>query len=46
MSGYSGEAAVQSGELTPESRFLQKPFSADQLLRALRQALDQPSPAG
>jgi CheY-like chemotaxis protein len=44
MSGYTDEAAVQRGELTPGSPFLQKPFSADHLLRALRQALDQPPP--
>jgi PAS domain S-box-containing protein len=46
MSGYTDEAAVQSGDLAAGSRFLQKPFSADQLLRTLRQALDQPPPAG
>jgi two-component system, cell cycle sensor histidine kinase and response regulator CckA len=42
MSGYTDEAAVQRGDLTPGSPFLQKPFSADQLLRTLRQTLDQP----
>jgi two-component system, cell cycle sensor histidine kinase and response regulator CckA len=46
MSGYTDEAAALSGDLTAESRFLQKPFSADQLLRTMRQALDQPRSAG
>jgi signal transduction histidine kinase/ActR/RegA family two-component response regulator len=46
MSGYSDEAAVQRGELPPGSTFLQKPFSADYLLQAVRRALDLPAQAG
>jgi PAS domain S-box-containing protein len=42
MSGYSDEAAVQRGELPAGSSFLQKPFSADYLLQAVRRALDMP----
>jgi PAS domain S-box-containing protein len=42
MSGYTDEAAVQRGDLTPGSPFLQKPFSADHLLSSVRAALDRP----
>jgi PAS domain S-box-containing protein len=40
MSGYTDQAAVQQGALADGAPFLQKPFSADALLRALRAALD------
>jgi two-component system, cell cycle sensor histidine kinase and response regulator CckA len=40
MSGYTDQAAMQRGELADGAHFVQKPFSGDALLRALRAALD------
>jgi hypothetical protein len=40
MSGYPGDAALHGGVHTPDTRLLPKPFTADQLLRAVRAALD------
>jgi two-component system, cell cycle sensor histidine kinase and response regulator CckA len=40
MSGYSEEAIVREGTLVPGAHFLQKPFTASDLARALRGALD------
>ncbi len=41
MSGYTDQAAVQRGDLADGAPVLQKPFSAEALLRALRAALDE-----
>ncbi len=40
MSGYSDEAIVRHGILGPGTRFLQKPFRLDALLRKVREVLD------
>ncbi|MEO8910117.1 MAG: response regulator [Gemmatimonadaceae bacterium] len=40
VSGYTDDTIVQQGELDSESHFLQKPFSADELGRRLRDVLD------
>jgi two-component system cell cycle sensor histidine kinase/response regulator CckA len=39
MSGYSPEAVHANGILTPGARFLQKPFSVEELTCRLREAL-------
>jgi two-component system cell cycle sensor histidine kinase/response regulator CckA len=41
MSGYTDEAIGQHGVLDQRTHFIQKPFSADALLRKLREVLDQ-----
>jgi len=43
MSGYSGETFAHKGVLEPGTRLLQKPFTQDMLLRAVREALDAPA---
>jgi two-component system, cell cycle sensor histidine kinase and response regulator CckA len=40
ISGYTDEAMISRGLLPPGTAFLQKPFSVDQLQRALREILD------
>jgi two-component system cell cycle sensor histidine kinase/response regulator CckA len=40
ISGYSGDTSFRNGELDPGVAFLQKPFTADSLLRKLREVLD------
>jgi two-component system cell cycle sensor histidine kinase/response regulator CckA len=40
VSGYAGDAMVQSGLLGPDEAFLAKPFSADELARRVRALLD------
>lgn len=40
VSGYAGDAMVQSGLLGPDEAFLAKPFSADDLARRVRTLLD------
>jgi two-component system, cell cycle sensor histidine kinase and response regulator CckA len=42
MSGYCAEVALKGVELQPGQSFLQKPCSMTQLLRAVRQSLDEP----
>jgi two-component system cell cycle sensor histidine kinase/response regulator CckA len=42
MSGYAGEAATRNGALETGGAFLQKPFSASQLARKIRDLLDGP----
>ncbi|MCC6860858.1 MAG: response regulator [Bryobacterales bacterium] len=46
MSGYTGSAAVQIGELDPGVQFIQKPFRPDALSRKIREVLDAPRQAG
>jgi CheY-like chemotaxis protein len=41
MSGYSDEAIVRYGVLTPGTEFLQKPATAGELLQKVRAALDR-----
>jgi DNA-binding NtrC family response regulator len=41
MSGYTDEAIGQQGVLDSETHFIQKPFSADALLRKVREVLAQ-----
>jgi two-component system, cell cycle sensor histidine kinase and response regulator CckA len=43
-SGYTDDAIVRHGVLEPGIDFLQKPFSTDQLLARVRNALDGPHP--
>ena len=40
MSGYTDEAIVHHGMLTPGTTFLQKPFTTDSLMHKLREILD------
>jgi two-component system cell cycle sensor histidine kinase/response regulator CckA len=42
MSGYTDDAIVRHGVLEPGLAFLQKPFTADRLLRRVREVLDAP----
>jgi nitrogen-specific signal transduction histidine kinase/ActR/RegA family two-component response regulator len=43
MSGYTNEAVSRQGVLKPGTRFIQKPFTSDALLDAVRDALDADS---
>jgi PAS domain S-box-containing protein len=43
MSGYADEEALQAG-MPGAAGYLQKPFTAEQLARRVRRALDSPSP--
>lgn len=45
MSGHSEAEDVPSGRVGPGTAFLQKPFSAETLLRQLRELVDDGSPA-
>ncbi|UCF20552.1 MAG: response regulator [Gemmatimonadota bacterium] len=42
MSGYSDNAVLGEGMLTPEMEFLAKPFSQDKLLQKVRRILETP----
>jgi PAS domain S-box-containing protein len=42
MSGYADEAVVRHGVLEKGLRYLQKPFSAEELARKVREVLDAP----
>jgi CheY-like chemotaxis protein len=44
MSGYTDDAMFRRGRLGQGVTFLQKPFAAEALLRALREVLDSPPP--
>jgi CheY-like chemotaxis protein len=43
LSGHWGGALVEDGLIDASAVFLQKPFTADQLLRMVRQVLDRPA---
>ena len=43
VSGYTDNAIVNHGILDSESAFLQKPFTADGLIRKMREVMDSPS---
>jgi len=40
ISGYTDDDAVRTGAIPPGSRFLQKPFTHDALVRHVREALE------
>ncbi|HVP42912.1 MAG TPA: PAS domain S-box protein [Terriglobales bacterium] len=40
MSGYTDEAIIHHGMLTPGTKFLQKPFTTDTLMHTVREVLD------
>ena len=42
MSGYTGDAVLLRGVLEREAQFLQKPFTHNDLLRKVRETLDNP----
>jgi CheY-like chemotaxis protein len=44
VSGYTDDAIAQHGVLEPDVRFLSKPYSHEQLLRKVREVLDQAGP--
>jgi len=44
MSGYTGHAMVSRAQMGEGATFVQKPFSTEELLGKLRQALDEDSP--
>jgi two-component system, cell cycle sensor histidine kinase and response regulator CckA len=44
MSGYTDDTIVRHGVLEPGLAFLQKPFTADRLLRRVREVLDADAP--
>jgi FixJ family two-component response regulator len=41
MSGYADDAMLSQGALDPGAVFLQKPFTADRLVRKVREALEK-----
>jgi FixJ family two-component response regulator len=41
VSGYSDEAIAQHGVLEPDIHFLSKPYTQEQLLRKVREVLDE-----
>ena len=44
MSGYTSDIIAQRGSLDEGTRFLQKPFSSEQLVGKVRAVLDEPEP--
>ncbi|MGE3956414.1 MAG: response regulator [Vicinamibacterales bacterium] len=44
MSGYTDDILNDNNALTPERQLIRKPFTADVLLRKVREVLDQPTP--
>jgi two-component system, cell cycle sensor histidine kinase and response regulator CckA len=45
VSGYTNDEIVRRGVKQNEAFFIQKPFSADELMRKVREALDLPHPS-
>lgn len=43
MSGYTDDAVVRNGQLPPGVPFIQKPFTASNLTRTVREVLDSPA---
>ena len=43
MSGHAGPAVTEGVSLPPSTRFLEKPFTLENLLQTVRAALDAPS---
>ena len=43
MTGYSAEAVATDGVLAPDSSLLQKPFTAEELMRRVHEALEAAS---
>jgi CheY-like chemotaxis protein len=43
MSGFPGKRMVEEGALDPKAAFVQKPFTAEQLTRKVREMLARPS---
>ncbi len=46
MSGYTDNALIHSGSMPPGTRFLQKPFTPDVVLRRVREVLDEATQRG
>jgi DNA-binding NarL/FixJ family response regulator len=46
MSGFTDDAVVRYGISSGRTAFLQKPFSEDSLVHAVRMVLDEPIAAG
>jgi CheY-like chemotaxis protein len=46
ISGYTDQAVMGGGLIDPATNFLQKPFTSDCLVSALRQVLDRPQATG
>ena len=40
MSGYSDEAVYRQGEISPDTAFIEKPFTDRTLARKVREVLD------
>jgi CheY-like chemotaxis protein len=40
MSGYSERAALSNGVMPPDTGFVEKPFTVEQLIRRTREMLD------
>jgi FixJ family two-component response regulator len=43
ISGYTDDVIAHRGVLAPGTRFLAKPFTGEQLLARVREALDEPA---
>ena len=43
MSGFTRDAAIRNGELTPGTDFIQKPFTGKELGASVRELLDAPA---
>ena len=45
LSGYTNDEIVRRGVKQNEASFIQKPFSAEELMRKVREILDLPHPS-